>query len=304
MNLRSIDLNLLTAFDAVFTEGNMSRAAEKVGMSQPAMSLAISRLRHITNDNLFESTGRGVKSTVRAQQLAGPIRRALDLVSSALEQSVDFDPSVSTRTFNLVLADYGEAILVPPLMKLLHDLNSPIRINTVAMAGLDIEKEMHFGKVDFYAWVEPWKDLNFTSESIGVLKEVCLLRSDHPLVNDTLSTEQYASLKHLVLKLPDGQATSAIDRELWARGIKREHDMIIHTYFNAPLILACTDLICSMPLALAKHFTERYPLKIVPSPVARNLSAFLTWHNSMKDDPGHSWMRKTLAKISEDTLNT
>jgi DNA-binding transcriptional LysR family regulator len=170
------------------------------------------------------------------------------------------------------------------------------------MAGLDIEKEMHFGKIDFYAWIEPWKNVNFTSDSIGVLREVCIMRSDHPVVHDKLTTELYASLKHLVLKLPSQQATSAIDRELWARGIKREHDMTIHTYFNAPLILASTDLICSMPLELAKHFAQRYPLKIVPSPVARDLSAFLTWHNSMKDDPGHIWMRNTLAQISKDAL--
>lgn len=120
-------------------------------MSQPAMSLAISRLRHITKHDLFESTVRDVKSTARAQQFAEPIRRALDLVSNVLEQSIDFDPSVSIRTFNLVLADYGEGILDPQLMKLLHDLNSSIKINTIGMADLDIEKEMHFGKIDSYA---------------------------------------------------------------------------------------------------------------------------------------------------------
>lgn len=88
MNLRSIDLNLLTVFDAVITEGNMSRAAQKIGMSQPALSLAISRFRHVAKDELFENSGRGVKPTPRAQQLAVPIRRALDLISGALEQTV------------------------------------------------------------------------------------------------------------------------------------------------------------------------------------------------------------------------
>jgi DNA-binding transcriptional LysR family regulator len=117
MNLRSVDLNLLTVFDAVFTEGNMSRAAEKIGMSQPALSLAISRFRRLAGDELFERTGRGVKPTPRARELAGPVRRALDVISGALGQGSQFDVSTSSRTFNLVMGDAGELILLPRLMQ-------------------------------------------------------------------------------------------------------------------------------------------------------------------------------------------
>lgn len=298
MNLRAVDLNLLTVFDAVLTEGNISRAAQKIGMSQPAMSLAIARFRHVAGDKLFENTGRGVTPTPRALQLAGPVRRALDLVAGALEQNNEFDIGQSERTFKLILTDYGELALLPRLMELLHEMDSPIRINTLAAAGLDVAREMRFGSVDMYLWIEPIDEEDFTSQQMGTFTEVCLLRRDHPQVKDRLTVEQYAALKHLILELPGDHGPRSIDRELWTHGLKREHSMTVHTYFDAPSVLISTDMVCSMPLQLARRFAEVYPLKIVPSPVQRELPSFLIWHNSMENDPGHRWLREYLIDLN------
>jgi DNA-binding transcriptional LysR family regulator len=298
MNLRAIDLNLLTVFDAVITEGNMTRAAKKIGMSQPALSLAMARFRHIAKDELFESTGRGVKPTPRALQLAVPVRRALDLVSGALENSTDFDITQSERTFNLVLADYGERVLLPRLMEVLDEIDSPIRIKTLSAAGLDIAKEMHFGNIDLYAWIEPIDDKDFSCQQMGTLREVCLVRKDHPQIKDKVSMEQYASLRHIVLDISGDHGASSVDRELWSHGLKREHRMTVHTYFDVPSVLSATDMISTMPLQLARRFAEAYPLKIVPSPVARDLPMFLIWHNSMDKDPGHRWLREYLIDLN------
>jgi DNA-binding transcriptional LysR family regulator len=298
MNLRAVDLNLLTAFNAVITEGNMSRAAEKIGMSQPAMSLAISRFRHVAKDDLFESTGRGVKPTPRALQLAGPVRKALDLVSQALEQNTEFDIGQSERTFNLVLSDYGELVLLPRLMELLSEMNSPIRINTLAAAGMDIAKEMRFGNVDLQAWIEPIDDKEFCAQQMGTIREVCLMRRDHPLIKDKLTVEQYVGLKHLVLNLPGTEGSSLLDRELWTHGVKREHTMCVHTYFDAPRILSSTDMVCSLPLQLARRFAEVHPLKIVDLPLKVDLPTFMIWHNSMENDPAHRWLREYLIDLN------
>jgi len=298
MNLRAVDLNLLTVFDAVITEGNISRAAHKIGMSQPAMSLAISRFRHIARDELFESTGRGVKPTPRALQLAIPVRRALDLVSQALEQNIEFDLSQSERTFNLVLADYGELVLLPRLMELLDQLSSPIRINTLAAAGLDIKKEMLYGNVDLYAWIEPVDGEGFISRQMGTVSEVCLVRKDHPQVKDKLTVEQYAGLKHIIIELPGNRGSSLVNRELWTHGVKREYTMRVHTYFDAPRILSSTDMVCSMPVQLARRFAEIHPLKIVPLPVVNELPTFMNWHSSMDNDPAHRWLREYLIDLN------
>ena len=92
-------------------------------------------------------------------------------------------------------------------------------------------------------------------------------------------------------------APSSIDRELWAHGLKREHCMTVHTYFDVPSILSVTDLVSTMPLQLARRFADVHPLKIVPAPVARDLPAFLVWHNSMDKDPGHRWLREYLIAL-------
>jgi len=263
-------------------------------MSQPAMSLAIARFRQVTGDALFENTGRGVKPTPRALQLAGPVRRALDLVSGALGQGNEFNPSDCERTFNLALGDSGEILMLPRLMEFLHELCSPIRVRTLSAAGLDLAKEMRSGNVDLHGWIEPFEMKEFNSQQIGTLEEVCLVRTGHPEVKDKLTLEQYAALKHIVYQLPSSYGPSSVDRKLWSRGLKREHTMSVHTYFDVPRILSVTDMICSMPVTLARRFAEVYPLKIVPLPMTRELPVFLIWHRNMESDPGHRWLREYL----------
>ncbi len=297
MNLRSVDLNLLTVFDAVMTEGNITRAAEKIGMSQPAMSIAISRFRHIAKDKLFERTGRGVKPTPRAQQLAGPVRRALDIVSSALEHHTEFDAGQSERTFNLALGDYGELLLLPGLMAWLNEQNSRISIRTLSVPGSDVVKEMHFGNLDLYMWIVPLEKEEFTSLQLGSTEEVCLLHEDHPRVKNKLTLEQFAALKHIIFELPGAYGPSTIDRELWLHGLQRQHSMTVHSYFDVPRILSTTDMVCTMPPQMARTFAARHPLKVVPSPIKRELPIFLIWHKSMETDPGHRWLREYLIDL-------
>jgi DNA-binding transcriptional LysR family regulator len=129
MNLRSVDLNLLTVFDAVIREGNLTLAAANVGMSQPAMSDAVARRRHLLKDDLFIRTWHGVRATPRAQEYAPPIRRILDLVMMTLSGARSFDHLTSSCRFNLVLREYGELVLLPSLMQWLDSMGSGVRIN-------------------------------------------------------------------------------------------------------------------------------------------------------------------------------
>jgi len=302
MNLRSVDLNLLTVFDAVITEGNMSRAADKIGMSQPALSLAISRFRHLARDELFERTGHGVKPTPRARELAGPVRRALDIISGALDQGSDFDVTTSNRTFNLVLGDAGELILLPRLMQWLEAQEARIRINTLPIAATDVRKEMHFGNADLYLWLEPLDAGNdeFISRKIDVDKNVCLVSRDHPLVGDQMSLEQYASFRHVILRLPGGYGPSQIDRELWSHGLKREHAMTVHSFFEFPRIISSTNMIGTVPGKIAKSLAQVHKLKILPAPIEFEMPIYLTWPQSLDSDPGHRWLREFLIEIYQE----
>jgi len=298
MNLRSVDLNLLTVFDAVYTEGNMSRASDKIGMSQPALSLAISRFRRMAGDELFERTGRGVRPTPRARELAVPVRRALDMIASALEQGVGFDATTSDRTFNLMLSDYGDLLLIPRLMEWLEEQEAKIRISTRSFDKGEARSEMHFGDIDLFLWLEPLDRDNdeFISQRLGADSNVCLVRADHPDIGNSLSLEEFAKLKHVVLRLPDSYGPTLIDRELWSHGLQREHSMTIHSIFEFPRVLGSTSLIASMPVKIAEHFATGYGLRVVPSPIDFETPIYLSWPRSMDRDPGHQWLRDFLIK--------
>ena len=299
MNLRSVDLNLLTVFDAVYAEGNMSRAADKIGMSQPALSLAISRFRHLAGDELFERSGRGVRPTPRARELAGPIRRALDIISGALDRTTDFDATNSDRTFNLMLGDAGELILMPKLMQWLESEGAKVRINTLPLSGADARKEMHFGNVDLYLWLEPLDSDNeeFVSRQIDLDRNVCLVRQDHPEVGEQLSLEQYAALRHVILRLPGGYGPSQIDRELWSHGLKREHAMTVHSFFEFPRIISSTDMIGTVPSRIARSLAQVHALRIVPAPIEFEMPIYLSWPQALDSDSGHRWLRELLQAI-------
>jgi DNA-binding transcriptional LysR family regulator len=297
MNLRRVDLNLLTVFDAVVTEGNITRAAEKIGMSQPAVSLALSRFRHVARDELFERTGRGLRPTPRARELAAPVRRALDIVTDALEHGSDFDMSRSDRAFNVVLSGIGEIVMLPTLMHSLEKAGSGISINTRHIAHSDVQKEMHYGNVDLYMWIVPIESSDTTCTQIGNTSEVCLVRNDHPTVGDSLTVEQFAAMRHIAFHFPGAYGPSIIDRELWRLGLKREQGMSIHSYFDAPRVLSQTDMVCTMPKVLGRHFAEVHGLKMVRSPLQLEFPVFLLWPRGLDADEGHRWLRETLIDI-------
>lgn len=300
MNLRSVDLNLLTVFDAVITEGSVTRAAEKIGMSQPAMSIALSRFRHIAKDELFERTGRGLRPTPRALELAAPIRRALDIVTDALEHGTDFDMSRSDRSFNVVLSGIGEMVMLPTMMQRLESTGSRINVNTRHVAHSDIQKEMHYGNVDLYMWIVPIESNDIICMQVGNTNEVCLVREDHPSVGDSLTVREFAGLRHVTYHMPGTYGPSIIDRELWRLGLKREHSMSVHSYFDAPSVLSQTNMVCTMPRVLGRHFAHVYGLKMVRSPLQLEFPVFLLWPKALENDKGHQWLRETLIDIFKE----
>lgn len=300
MNLRNVDLNLLTVFDAVMAERNITRAAEKIGMSQPAVSIAISRFRHIAGDKLFERTRGGVKPTLRAQELAGPISRALATVSSALEYGSEFDVSTSQRTFNLALGDYGELVLLPRLARLLEQKESRLHINTVSSIGVNMQKEMNSGSVDLYVWLVPIEDEEIHALQIGTTIHACLVRQDHPFIKDALTLEQYASLRHLVIELPGAYGPSLIDRELWKHNLKREHAYVMHSFSQVPRIISNTEMVATLPLPMAEAYAQVHDLKVLPAPVPAEMPIFLMWHENMEQDKGNQWLRSTLRGLQTE----
>jgi len=297
MNLRSVDLNLLTVFDAIMAERKMSAAAEKIGMSQPAMSAAVSRLRLTLKDELFIRTGSGIKPTPRALELERPIREVLDKISDTISQTLAFDPQKSDRLFTLASIDYGGIAIVPPLLKHLADIEATVRLNVWPQYDEDLKDLMHFGTVDFALDNIPILEDDFHVETVRQEPGYCLVRKQHPRIHGDLSLEQFLENEHVVL-YPKGTRISLLDQYLLSNGLRRKHGMKVPSFFNMPYIVQQTDMICALPEKVARHFAQQFDLALYPAPVENwTAPVYLMWHNSLHGDPGHRWLREIIIEL-------
>ena len=299
MNLRRIDLNLLTVFDAVMQEGSLTRAGNKIGMSQPAVSDAVSRLRHVLKDELFIRTSHGVKPTARARQYAGQVRRILDLVVLMLAETDSFDVVTSSRSFNLVLGDYGELVILPALMQYLDDLQAGVSVNVLSQHSLAVEESLRTGGVDLVITPEPIVDEEIRNELVVRERLVSMVRRDHPVIKDTMTLEQYIASRHVVVDWPDARGF-IIDQRLRAEGMQRNCHMRVHTLFDMPRVVASTDMVCTLPSGMAHHFATAHKLASFPIPLPDiDVFAYMNWHSSFDSDPGIRWMRSVIAALLE-----
>lgn len=299
MSLRRIDLNLLTVFDAVMQEGNLTRAANKIGMSQPAVSNAVSRLRLVLKDDLFIRTSHGVMPTPRAQQYAGEVKRILDLVILMLSETESFNVVTSERVFNLVLGDYGVLVILPALMQYLDDMQAGISIHVLSQHRHELEKSLRTGAVDLILTPEPILDPDIKNELVTKEKLVSMVRRNHPLIKDRLTLEQFVSLRHVILEWPDKRG-SMVDQRLRAEGMQRNCHMQVHSFFDMPRVVASTDMICSIPSQMASHFATAHKLASFPIPLQDlDVPLYLSWHRSFESDPGIQWMKSAITALLE-----
>ena len=304
MNLRSVNLNLLTIFDAIFTELNLSRAADKIGMSQPAMSAALGRLRITLNDELFIRTGRGLKPTPRALELQHPIRDILDRISSTLSDTERFEPGSSERIFTLASVDYGGVMIIPKLLQYLQHIKSPVKMNLWPQYESDLTERMHFGAIDFAIDNIPITDNAFHTEVLTRERAFCLVRKDHPDIRDTLTLEQFLDAEHVVL-YPQGDRISQLDEHMIAKGLRRKYGVKVPNFFNMPYIVQSTDLICGLPESMARHFARLHDLRVLPAPIDDWVATYyLMWHCYLDNDPGHKWLRDIIIAQCRDNAPT
>jgi DNA-binding transcriptional LysR family regulator len=301
MNLRSVDLNLLTVFDAIMAERNITLASEKINMSQPAMSAALARLRIMLKDDLFVRTGRGVKPTSRALELEAPVRQILDKIVGTLSQSMGFDSRTSERAFNLASVDYGGIVVVPKLVKHLQELESSVRVNVLPQYDTDLKDLMHFGHVDFALDDIPIVENDIQVELVTRETAYCLVRKGHPTIKAAPTMEQFLEAEHVSI-FPRGDRVSSLDSYLLSINTPRKHGMRVASYFNSPYVVMETDMIAAMPEKVALHMGEVFDLNVFPGPFDDWLApVYLMWHSSFNDDPGHKWMREIIFALFGDS---
>ncbi|APR78334.1 Transcriptional regulator, LysR family protein [Minicystis rosea] len=298
--LSTTDLNLLVVFDALVAEGHVTRAAERVGLTQPAMSHALGRLRKLVGDPLFVRTPQGMVPTPRALELVEPVRRALGEIDRALHQTPRFEPREARRPFVLACVDFGSFVLVPPLLARLRTDAPAVDLVVRQLRMETIEKQLADGEVDLAVGVlydadDPW----MVSRRLFHERFVCIARTGHPKVHGALSLDEFVALDHALIS-PRGRRGGFVDTALHGLGKKRRVALMIPHFLAAPLVVAQSDLLLTLPERIARGFAAMLPLTMVAPPIELSdftVSAF--WHERQTHDPAHAWFRGLVQDVCQ-----
>jgi DNA-binding transcriptional LysR family regulator len=297
IHLANVDLNLLVVFDALAAEGHATRAAERIGLTQPAVSHALNRLRALFNDPLFVRTPRGMVPTPLAQDIAPSVRSILERVEGLLRGGRAFAPAGSTRQFVLGLSDYAAVVLLPRLTARL-DREAPgvslVVRNTSRSVGLPMLED---GTVELIAGNFPESPTHMREELLYEEDFICAGRGDHPDLEEPLDLERYLALRHLQVSLK-GDPFGYVDAELRERGLARTVAMTVGHFLMAPLLVSASNLVATEPRRLFGPLAGRLKLAVVAPPLdIPPFRVVQTWHSRYDQDPGHAWLRGVLQEI-------
>jgi len=293
VNISTFDLNLLRVFAAVYTERNVSRAASVLGLTQPAISNALMRLRRTCGDSLFERTRAGMEPTALAQQLIGPVREGLRLIQNALESPKGFDPSRSERSFRFLMSDVGGAVILPELMRVLANEAPGIGIEAIQIPRAQYAAALEQGRADLAIGNLSFLKAGFLQQRLFTTPYCCIARRGRPEIGKRFGLEQYLRMQHIAVS--GGNADPLVDHELGRKRRHRKVHLKVTHYHVAVDIVAATSLIATLPqvaVISTEVQTLAVPLKLPRSDVRQFC------HRRTNQDPGNRWLRAVLSRIS------
>jgi len=293
-SIRNIDLNLLVVFDAVYATGNISHAARQLSLTQPAVSNAIARLRDHFSDPLFVRAGRGVKPTIRSQQMIDAIRDALRLIRAQLDGEAEIDLLTYKRQFSIVVADPLEPLLMPPLLRAIDVAAPRISIATRPASHTKVVDELMAGTLDLACYPFLTSRPGLVIVPLMPCEHVVVSRRNHPRIGKVLDRETFMALGQIAM-IPELRGHVNIDRDITTRAGTRRIVYQVNKVWSVPAIIGSTDLVTILPRRFAEYAAPIFGLKIHQSPVPISEQEFhLMWHEKNNDDPGHRWLRENI----------
>lgn len=300
LDILDLDLKLLVAFEAVLTQRNVTAAAESIGLSQPAMSTCLGKLRKVLNDPLFVRTSRGMEPTPFALELADPIRHALHLIRQTLSRDKHFDAATSTRTFRVIMTDIGERVFLPALLQRLSDVAPGVNLRTVQLPVKEMREALESGEMDLAVGFIPDLAAGYYQQRLYNRSYVCVTRSDHPEIGDTLSLKQYLAASHAIVSAP-GTGHDVVERVLADKGYTRRIALQVTHFLAIPLIVANTDLVVTIPTMLAESYLPTSNIKLLTPPLKMPIYAIKQyWHERFHDDAANRWLRESFCELFRD----
>jgi DNA-binding transcriptional LysR family regulator len=296
MNLRTLDLNLLLIFEAVMRQRSVIGAAKQLHLSQPAMSHALNRLRGRLKDRLFVRTPAGMMPTPRAEQLALPVRRALDELRLALEPET-FSAVTAERHFAVAVNNYAAAVLVAPLVARCRELAPRIRLSLRPSGTLNVADLLERADLDLAISAADAPAERFASRVLLADRYVVVMRRTHPAARRALDLPTFAKLPQLVIS-STGENIGFIDSALASNGHARSV-VLEAPYLSAGQVLAQSDMVAVLGRQIALEFRRSYPIKISELPFeSPSLRSIMLWHRRLDDQPAHHWLRQTAVSVA------
>ncbi|WP_133646956.1 LysR family transcriptional regulator [Paraburkholderia flava] len=300
-----LDLNLIPYLVAMEETRNVSRAAERLGVSQPRVSTALGRLREYFNDPLFVRTSRGMEPTPRALALIPAARDALVRIEKGMLDAQAFDPATSTHTFSIALSDVGEIVFLPRLLQLFAQRAPNANLRSVSLPHAHVERGLESGDIDLAVGYFP--DLggnNFFQQRLFTHRFICLMRSDHPFAGAPLTLAQFVASGHAVVR-SEGRSQEVLEKFLEKKRIHRRAVLETPHFMSLPFILARTDLLATVPHAIGfAYVSEHASITLVEPPL--DLPRFdlrQHWHRKYHNDPRTGWLRGVVGELFNDALD-
>jgi DNA-binding transcriptional LysR family regulator len=310
MNFRTLDLNLLRVFDEVMAEGNLTRAANTLAMTQPAVSNALKRLRDSLGDPLFVRSGYGVEPTPLARSIWPSVRDALSQLRAVIAPS-EFDPANSRATFVLAMADATAALLTPPLLSRIERDAPGITLRVLPLTTRDPRELLETSQIDMalghfpavmaalvLAAMQEGEPENFGHERLYSSHYVCVMRRDHPLSKNRLSLDDYCAARHLLVSF-SGRPYGFVDEALAEFGRSRRVVLTVNQFFTAGQVVMRSDLLTVLPrhFLAASGFGTRLAQRPLPMSMPE-VHVDMVWHRRQDARPEHVWLRDQLLQVA------
>ena len=302
MELSEIDLNLLVLFNHLMVERRVSKVAENMGLTQPAVSNALAKLRRILGDELFLRTSGGMVPTPFAEQLGEPVGYALGMIHSGLNQQIRFDPAKAKGSVTIGMTDIGEIVFLPALVERLSQEAPALTLNTVRNTAVNLREDMASGKVDLAIGLLPQLKAGFFQRRLFHQKYVCLMRTAHALDKKKMSVAEFRAAEHLVV-VSAGTGHGKVDDLLHKAGVDRPIRLTVPHFVSVGHILQSTKMIATVPERLAQKLVKPFGLSQIQHPVKLPevaINAF--WHAKVHRAPASQWLRGVVFDLFADDV--
>lgn len=297
MDLNEIDLNLLVVFQQLMIERRVSKVADNLGLSQPAVSNSLAKMRRMLSDDLFLRTPSGMVPTPFAEQLGESVGYALAMIHSGLNQQTQFDPGTAKCSMTIGMTDIGEIVFLPTLIERLSLVAPGVTLSTVRNTAVNLRDDMESGKVDLAIGLLPQLKAGFFQRQLFHQRYVCLYRRGHAMEKKRISLADFRAAEHLVV-VSAGTGHGAVDELLKRSGVERTVRLTVPHFVGVGHILRSTNLVATVPERLARELAGPFDLAFSPHPVQLpEIAINVFWHAKAHRSSANQWLRSFIFEL-------